>query len=211
MLTLTVGQHQGPPRRAGHPAARRTGLRRRRPRHPRPRHRRPGRRRAPVHHLYRDRVSDRVREGVQRRGPVLPLAASGGTPQGRARLEAAGPPRRAARPAQPPLRWRVDDANRARRGFHRVRQNLPVPASAPKPGRPGPGRPPGARNHRPASRHDASKTVKRTGTKPKKQQAGDRLNNKLSAVWPGSRPDAREPGPRGHGRRIRSAARSAIA
>ena len=98
---------QGPPRRADHPAARRAGLRRRRPRHPRPRHRRPRCRRAPVRHLRRDRVGDRVREGIQYRGPVLPLAAPGRTPQGRDRLEAAGPPRRAADPAQPPLCRRV--------------------------------------------------------------------------------------------------------
>ena len=64
-------------------------------------------RRAPVRHLRRDRVGDRVREGVQCRGPVLPLAAPDGAAQGRDRLEAAGPPRRAADPAQPPLRWRV--------------------------------------------------------------------------------------------------------
>ena len=98
---------QGPPRGADHPAARRAGLRRRRPRHPRPRHRRPGRPRAPVRHLRSHRVSDRVREGVQHRGPVVPLAAPGRAPQGRDRLEAAGPPRRAADPAQPPLRRRV--------------------------------------------------------------------------------------------------------
>ena len=63
--------------------------------------------RAPVRHLRRDRVGDRVREGVQHRGPVVPLAAPDRAPQGRDRLEAAGPPRRAADPAQPPLRRRV--------------------------------------------------------------------------------------------------------
>ena len=71
---------QGPPRRAGHPAARRPGLRRRRARHPGPRHRRPRRCRAPVRHLHRDRVSERLREGVQHRGPQLPLAAPDGSP-----------------------------------------------------------------------------------------------------------------------------------
>ena len=90
---------QGPPRRAHHPAAGRAGLRRRRPRHPRPRHRRPRCRRAPVRHLHRDRVSDRVRQGVQHRGPQFPLAAPHGPPQRRDRLEAAGPSRRAAHPA----------------------------------------------------------------------------------------------------------------
>src|ERR1035437_4735708 len=54
----------------------------------------------PVRHLRRHRVGHRVREGVQYRGPVVPLAAPGRAPQGRDRLEAAGPPRRAADPAQ---------------------------------------------------------------------------------------------------------------
>jgi len=66
---------------------------------------------------------------------------------------------------------------RVRRGYRHLRQMLPVPASAPKPSRPGPGRPAGSRNRRPATRHDVGKTVKRTETKPKDQQA-DRLNNK---------------------------------
>jgi hypothetical protein len=62
---------------------------------------------------------------------------------------------------------------RVRRGFRRIRQALPVPASAPKPSRPGPGRPEGSKNRRPATRHDVGKTVKRE--EPKKtthQQAG---------------------------------------
>jgi hypothetical protein len=56
---------------------------------------------------------------------------------------------------------------RVRRGFRRIRQDLPVPASAPKPSRPGPGRPAGSKNRRPATRHDVGKTVKRE--KPKKK------------------------------------------
>ena len=68
--------------------------------------------------------------------------------------------------------------SRVRRGFRRIRQDLPVPASAPKPSRPGPGRPAGSKNQRPATRHDVGKTVKRTDAKTKNQQA-DRLNNKL--------------------------------
>jgi hypothetical protein len=51
--------------------------------------------------------------------------------------------------------------SRVRRGFRRIRQDLPVPASAPKPSRPGPGRPKGSKNHRTATRHDVGKTVKR--------------------------------------------------
>ena len=62
---------------------------------------------------------------------------------------------------------------RVRRGFRNIRQMLPGLASAPKPGKPGPGRPPGSRNRRPATRHDVGKTVKRD--EPKKtvrKQAG---------------------------------------
>ena len=49
-------------------------------RHPRPRHRRPQSHRAPVRHLRRDRLSHRVRESVQRRGPVLSLGGTGPDP-----------------------------------------------------------------------------------------------------------------------------------
>ena len=62
---------------------------------------------APVHHLRGHRVGVRLREGVQRRRADLPLAAPHRPPQGRAGLEAAAAPRRAAGPAQPPLRRRV--------------------------------------------------------------------------------------------------------
>jgi DDE superfamily endonuclease len=51
---------------------------------------------------------------------------------------------------------------RVRGGFRNIRQALPELASAPKPGKPGPGRPPGSKNRRPATRHDVGKTVKRT-------------------------------------------------
>ena len=54
---------------------------------------------------------------------------------------------------------------RVRCGFRNIRQALPELASAPKPGKPGPGRPPGSKNRRPATRHDVGKTVKRTGNK----------------------------------------------
>jgi hypothetical protein len=69
---------------------------------------------------------------------------------------------------------------RVRRGYRSIRQTLPVPASAPKPSRPGPGRPAGSKNRRPATRCDVGKTVKRTAAKTKNPQAG-RLNNKLRA------------------------------
>jgi hypothetical protein len=62
---------------------------------------------------------------------------------------------------------------RVRRGFRNIRQALPCLASAPKPGRPGPGRPPGSKNRRPATRHDVGKTVKRDEPKKKtRRQTG---------------------------------------
>jgi hypothetical protein len=56
---------------------------------------------------------------------------------------------------------------RVRRGFRGIRQALPGLASAPKPGKPGPGRPPGSKNRHPATRHDVGKTVKRREPKKK--------------------------------------------
>jgi hypothetical protein len=43
---------------------------------------------------------------------------------------------------------------RVRRGFRAVHGTLPRLAAAPKPGKPGPGRPPGSKNRHPAARHD---------------------------------------------------------
>ena len=59
---------------------------------------------------------------------------------------------------------------RVRRGFRSIRQALPDLASAPKPGKPGPGRPPGSKNRRPAARHDVGKTVKRDDSKKKERR-----------------------------------------
>jgi len=50
---------------------------------------------------------------------------------------------------------------RVRRGFRNIRPMLPLPAVAPKPGKPGPGRPPGSKNRHPAPHHDVGKTAKR--------------------------------------------------
>jgi hypothetical protein len=62
---------------------------------------------------------------------------------------------------------------RVRRGFRNIRQILSDLASAPKPGKPGPGRPPGSKNRRPATRHDVGKTAKRAETKKTaRKQAG---------------------------------------
>ena len=62
---------------------------------------------------------------------------------------------------------------RVRRGFRNIRATMPCPAGAPKPGKPGPGRPPGSKNRRPAPRHDVGKTTKRARTlKARRERAG---------------------------------------
>ncbi|MGW3874263.1 NF041680 family putative transposase [Streptomyces sp. NPDC005055] len=61
------------------------------------------------------------------------------------------------RPAEP---RRLTPA-RVRRGFRNVRATAARPAAAPKPSKPGPGRPPGSKNKQRATRHDVGKTVKR--------------------------------------------------
>ena len=70
------------------------------------------------------------------------------------------------RPARP---GRLTPA-RVRRAFRNIRATTTLPASAPKPSRPGPGRPPGSRNRRPAPRYDVGKTVKRDLTITARQQ-----------------------------------------
>jgi hypothetical protein len=79
-----------------------------------------------------------------------------------AQLRLARPSRRTCatpwqRPAPP---GRLTPA-RVRRGFRNIRVTMPCPAGAPKPGKPGPGRPPGSKNRRPAPRHDVGKTTRR--------------------------------------------------
>jgi len=62
---------------------------------------------------------------------------------------------------------------RVRRGFRNIRATIPCPASAPKPGKPGPGRPPGSKNRRPAPRCDVGKTTRRERTlKAQRERAG---------------------------------------
>ena len=62
---------------------------------------------------------------------------------------------------------------RVRRGFRNIRATSPCPAGAPKPGKPGPGRPPGSKNRRPAPRHDVGKKTKRELTlKARRESAG---------------------------------------
>jgi DDE superfamily endonuclease len=62
---------------------------------------------------------------------------------------------------------------RVRHGFRNIRQTLPALAQAPKPAKPGPGRPPGSKNRRPATRHDVGKTLRREEpTKKTRRQKG---------------------------------------
>jgi DDE superfamily endonuclease len=59
---------------------------------------------------------------------------------------------------------------RVRRGFRRLRPKIALPARAPKPSRPGPGRPPGIPNQHRAPRHDVGKTVTRAHAATVQQQ-----------------------------------------
>jgi hypothetical protein len=62
---------------------------------------------------------------------------------------------------------------RVRRAFRYLQPKTTHPAGAPKPSRPGPGRPPGSANRRPAPRHDVGKLTKRELTiTARKQQIG---------------------------------------
>jgi DDE superfamily endonuclease len=65
------------------------------------------------------------------------------------------------RPWERPARTGRLTPARVRRGFRNIRAKTAQPAGAPKPGKPGPGRPPGSKNRRPAPRHDVGKTTKR--------------------------------------------------
>lgn len=64
---------------------------------------------------------------------------------------------------KPALPHRLTPA-RVRRGFRNLRAKTPSPAWGPKPSRPGPGRPPGRRNTRPAPRHDVHTATGLTST-----------------------------------------------
>ena len=62
---------------------------------------------------------------------------------------------------------------RVRRGFRNIRAKAAQPASAPKPGKAGPGLPPGSKNRHPAPRHDVGKTTKRELTlKARRERPG---------------------------------------
>lgn len=78
------------------------------------------------------------------------------------------------RPWERPAAPRRLTPARVRRGFRNIRGHLPLPAGAPKPTTPGPGRPPGSHNRRPATTQNVGKTVKRdlTIAEHHAQQAG---------------------------------------
>jgi hypothetical protein len=59
---------------------------------------------------------------------------------------------------------------RVRRGFRNLRPKTALPAGAPKPSRPGPGRPPGSKNAHRAPRHDPGKNTKTDTTTPQGNQ-----------------------------------------
>lgn len=65
------------------------------------------------------------------------------------------------RPWERPATPRRLTPARVRRGFRNLRPALPLPAGAPKPSHPGPGRPPGSRNRHPATTQNVGKIVKR--------------------------------------------------
>ena len=68
------------------------------------------------------------------------------------------------RPWEQPLPAGKLTPARVRRGFRNIRANMPELAHAPKPSRPGPGRPAGSRNKTKAPVHDVGKTEKRALT-----------------------------------------------
>lgn len=63
------------------------------------------------------------------------------------------------RPWERPLQPARLTPARIRRGFRNLHTKTPSPASAPKPSRPGPGRPPGSKNQKPAQRHDVGRIL----------------------------------------------------
>jgi hypothetical protein len=74
------------------------------------------------------------------------------------------------RPWEKPTRPERMSPARVRRAFRNLRTQAACPARAPKPSRPGPGRPAGRRNQQPADRHDVH-TVTTTTTTTKKPKS----------------------------------------
>ncbi|MFE5924094.1 NF041680 family putative transposase [Streptomyces sp. NPDC056468] len=63
------------------------------------------------------------------------------------------------RPWEKPVPSNKLTPGRVRRGFRNLRTKLVSPARAPKPTRPGPGRPPGSKNRHPAVRHEVGRVL----------------------------------------------------
>jgi len=83
------------------------------------------------------------------------------------------------RPWEKPVKQDRLTPARVRRGFRNIRAKIPSPAGAPKPSRPGPGRPLGSKNQKVAPRHDVGRvlatgeayqrpTHHKKGTKPRR-------------------------------------------
>jgi hypothetical protein len=76
------------------------------------------------------------------------------------------------RPWEKPLPSQRLSPTRVRRGFRNIHAKTGSPAGAPKPSRPGPGRPPGSRNKWRAEVCSVGKTTTGTATMPNKQPKG---------------------------------------
>ena len=61
---------------------------------------------------------------------------------------------------------------RVRRDFRNIRAKAAQPAAAPKPGLPGPGRPPGVKNRHPVPRYDVGKSTRRDRKITQRESAG---------------------------------------
>lgn len=76
---------------------------------------------------------------------------------------------------------------RVRGGVRNLRPNLPCPARAPKPSRPGPGRPPGSNTRHPATRYDVGKTTRRPESITERDQLRDGARSQNGTASPASR------------------------
>jgi hypothetical protein len=103
------------------------------------------------------------------------------------------------RPWEKPLQPRHLTPGRVRRGFPRIHRTTARPATAPKPSRPGPGRPKGVPNSSPALRHAVGKQSKvDTPKRKKKPKAPQRSSLGRAACRAGAvSSHARRPAPSG--------------
>ncbi|MFE5495024.1 transposase, partial [Streptomyces virginiae] len=91
----------------------------------------------------------------------------------------------ARRPWERPAKPNRLTPARVRRGFRNLRPALPCPARAPKPSRPGPGRPLGSKNKQPAFRYDVGKTVRRPETLAERDRTRPQGNGCGPVGWAG--------------------------